>query len=137
MLTNGYTTSILAPRVNFHRVSSNRSCFKAAQNDTSQTSCSPFSTFCRIVIKAHRWPEDTGILPGGAHSGGEGVGVLGFITRSSQAPAPPAGARGSPYGSQAWLRTARAHMYGKHKVWRGKSQGVTLVREAARGPGAG
>ncbi|KAM7365682.1 hypothetical protein PAMP_016597 [Pampus punctatissimus] len=81
-------------------------------------------------------PEDTGILPGEVHNSRGGVGVLDFIARSSAAPLCQPGQGARVYGSQAWLRPAQAHMYGKHKVWRGKSQGVMLVREAAPGPGA-
>lgn len=94
--------------------------------------CSDFFLLdcCKKRIVGPRTPAS--LQDGGARR----CGGVGFYSPQLPSPTLPAGAR-------------RAHMAAKrgsgqlglicmeNKVWRGKSQGVMLVREAARGPGAG
>lgn len=62
------------------------------------------------------------------------VGVLDNIACGSQrTPLRQPGQGGGHVAVKRGSGQTQAHMYGKHKVWREESQGVTLVRTAARG----
>lgn len=67
----------------------------------------------------------------------EVVGVLDSVARSSQTPTLPAGARREAHMAAKRGSGQLGLICMENKVWRGKSQGVALVGEAARGPGAG
>lgn len=111
---------------------------------TSQPSCSPSQTFCRIVVKAYRRPEDTSIFTGGVRSGSGGVGVFffsffffpGFIARSSPVPLCQPG-QGEPIWQPSVAPASSGSYVWKTRSGEGSHRGSRLVREAARGPGAG
>lgn len=83
-----------------------------------------------FVVKAPRRPEDP------SSRGAPRCGGAGFYRPQLPGPTLPAGARGAHMAAKRGSGQLGLICM-ENKVCGGKSQGVMLVREAARGPGAG